>query len=426
MGGTTLYRTLFQVRILHHYFLNKGAEMFDNIAEEKDKTEIFRNYDIQEFLTIEPTESCKKLLKQYRCVFKVTRDGFLVGIRSRKISTDKFKALFKPAGNLHFSFLISFIDNFFINYTCLPLKRNLKELDGFISQDKNVYYCHNLTTGAAKKPPFITKIAPKFKNGTAYSAGDILSDNETNPTQLFIAKKIATTAPPSENWIDDDIVSGKPLQYAGINDLLPVFTDMLRFNSGLPDADLVVTVTDVQGNNIPVETKFIKDKTGNVPEKLIALTDIHLLNEGFYKINFKEGGFDKTFSFYRLAKPTEVDMIVDLFIKSNTASYTIIDVDNDDTNDDDDSDNDLMKSPVFEIRFRNRATTWQYKGNKFSDNSVSGPNPLTKNGYINATVKDKNDQDVDDLPNPSVKMIKAKKADDNTNTYDTISEIFIH
>lgn len=426
MSGTTLYKTLFQVKILHHYFLNKGAEVFDNIAEEKDKIEIFRNYDIQEFLTIAPTESCKKLLKQYRCVFKVTRDGFLVGIKSRKIAADKFKAVFKPGGNLHLSFLISFVDNFFINYTCLPLKRNLKELDGFISQENNVYYCHNLTTDSAKKPPFITKIAPKFKNGTAYSAGDILSNSETNPTKLFIAKKITTTAPPSDNWIDDDIVRGKPLQYAGVNDLLPVFTDMIRFNSGLADPDLTVTVTDAQGNNIPAETKFIKDKKGNDPGKLIALTDIHLLNEGFYKINFKDGVFDKTFPFYRLSKPAEADMIVDLVIKGNTADYTIIDVDNDDTNDDDDSNNDLMKSPVFEIRFRNRATNWQYKGNNFSNNSVTGPHPLTKNGYINATVKDKNGQDVDDLPNPSVKMIKAKKADDDTNTYDTISEIFIH
>lgn len=107
-------------------------------------------------------------------------------------------------------------------------------------------------------------------------------------------------------------------------------------------------------------------------------------------------------------------MIIDLSLKSNLATYNMTD------------NNDVLKDQVYEIRFRNRMTVWQYRGDKFADTSVTGPHPLTRLGYINAVVKDKNNNDVDDLPNPSVQMVKTTHPPGNATVYNTISEIFIH
>jgi hypothetical protein len=417
MGNSIIYRTLFEVRLLHHYFLNKGSEVYDTIAKETDKLKLLSKYDISEFLEIEPTETCKKLLKKHRCIFKRIPTGFLVGISCIKKDDGSFVPVHKPNDDCCFSFLVNYTDSFFINYTSLPLKRKISDLDKLIEQAGNlIYYCQNKTTGSPKKAPFLTKMAPVFKAGQKYSAGEILTDNDTAATKLFIAKKITTQSPPGTDWTDDMQVNGNPLQYAGINDLHPVFNNLIRFDTRKATTDPTVTVINSLNKTIPVKTELIKDKADSVNETVVVLTDIHFLDEGVYKIKYKDAAasLDKEFFFYRLQKTIVPDMVIDITAKSDDSDFSLFNTAG------------ALKESTFEIRFRNRETQWQYKGANFSDNSVTGPLPLTKNGYINPTVKNKNNVNVTDLPNPSVKMIKASYPDNNSNVYNTISEIFIH
>jgi len=417
MSNSVIYRTLFEVKLLHHYFLNKGAEVYDTITKETDKLKLFSNYDISEFLEIEPTHTCKKLLKQHRCIFKQTPSGFIIGIRSIKKDNGSYTPLLKPVGSCCFSFIVKFSDSFFINYTCLPLKRKLNNPDEVINQlDNLIYYCQNKTANSGMKFPFLTKMAPKFKTGEKYSAGDILSDNDTDVTRLFIAKKITTQSPPGSDWTDDKQVNNKPLQYAGVNDLQPIFNNLIRFNTQDDDVNPVVTVTDSLNKSIPVKTELVKDKTQSGNEVVVVLTDIHLLDEGLYKIKYEDAAnsLDKSFSFYRLRQDAVPDMLIDITTKSNNNAFSLMGAE------------DVLKEPTFEIRFRNRETQWLYKGANFSDNSITDPLPLTRNGYVSATVKDKDDASVTDLPNPSIKMIKASYPDNTKDVYNTISEIFIH
>jgi hypothetical protein len=69
-----------------------------------------------------------------------------------------------------------------------------------------------------------------------------------------------------------------------------------------------------------------------------------------------------------------------------------------------------LRSPVYQLRFRNRATHWRYVGKQFNAFSVTtNPMPLTRFGVIdNVSVPDKNGTPVDDLPGPEVTMIKAE------------------
>jgi hypothetical protein len=69
-----------------------------------------------------------------------------------------------------------------------------------------------------------------------------------------------------------------------------------------------------------------------------------------------------------------------------------------------------MRSPTYELRFRNRMTRWRYIGKKFNIDSVTDtPLPLTRFGFIeNVTVLGKNGELIDDLPNPAVSIIKTE------------------
>ncbi|MBN8674264.1 MAG: hypothetical protein J0L56_09025 [Chitinophagales bacterium] len=416
MSNNLVYRTLFEVKILHHYFLNKGTLLFDLMDINKEKKEVLKKYDIRNFLHIEPTEACKRILKQYRCIFKLTPTGFLIGLRAEKTAPDKYKPVFKPEDTSRFSFLVYFTDTFFINYTALPMQRQISDLTGHISPVNTIFYCQNLTGGSPKKYPYLSKIAATFQNGQTASAGDIIADNDNTATRLFIAKKITNNAPPHADWTNDTLVNGQPLHYTGISDLVPVFTDLLRFNSGKEQANITVTITNAAAEEMPVKTEFIKDKKGNDPEKIVVLAAIHLLPEGLYTAKFEDAAinYKKEFRFFRTEQAASADMIIDLFLKSDSALYDMTD------------NTGVLKDPVYEIRFMNRMTVWQYRGDKFTDTSVTGPHPLTRLGYINAVVKDKNNNDVDDLPNPSVQMVKTTHPPGTATVYNTISEIFIH
>ncbi len=87
----------------------------------------------------------------------------------------------------------------------------------------------------------------------------------------------------------------------------------------------------------------------------------------------------------------------------------------------------FMRSPVYELRFRNRRTRWRYIGKKFNDTSVTDtPLPLTRFGFIeNVTVKDKNGIPVTDLPNPTLSIIKTEALVKTTEKY-FYSEIHIN
>ena len=49
------YTRLFEVRLLHHYWLDEGATVFDAIADEAVKTRRLLTYDVRRVLEVEPS-----------------------------------------------------------------------------------------------------------------------------------------------------------------------------------------------------------------------------------------------------------------------------------------------------------------------------------------------------------------------------------
>ncbi len=405
MGFTITYKTLFEVKILHHFFLNKAdaatntEKVFDNMTL-ADKTEALRGYDVRNFLRIEPTPFTLELLSKHRCIYRNTPTGLLVGLQS-KISGAQFLPEFSLANDLHFSFTIHFDDAYFSNYTALPL----------VKENNYCYFLQNRKTDSNKRFPFLTQFPSAFAAGT-FSAGDIISDNAANPAQLFMANKLTSSAAPGADWINDPLVGGNPLQYLTKKDLQRVYSDWLRFNTeetgGL---NLTVTIQDRWGNTFNPKFETLTEN-----DKIIAFVDLHLLPEDYYTIELDDAlkPYNKKFSFFRLQNDTGPDIILDLSVKSDDPTYNITDV------------GGALLERVYELRFRTRYTKWRYLGQKFTNKPETGPHPLTRLGLIDVTVNDANGDPAEDLPNPNVRMIKTEHPVNDNKHYNLVSEIYIH
>ncbi len=121
----TSYKRLFEVRIMHHYFLDDGAEdyytpknpletqaAYDTKLLEREKR--FRLYDIRKVLKIQPTPDTDILINRLRAVFRQTATGFFLAVPpTTTVPT-----------SARFDFVITIEDSNFFLYTGLPFFRN--------------------------------------------------------------------------------------------------------------------------------------------------------------------------------------------------------------------------------------------------------------------------------------------------------------
>ncbi len=119
MAFSITYRPLFQVNILHNYFLSDGTG--DTI-----ESDLLAKYDARGFVDLIPTDQTISILKGHKMVFKKQAEGFTVYI---KVSGDtgilERTPFIDVIHELQLTFVIKVIDPLFWNYTDLPFKGNL-------------------------------------------------------------------------------------------------------------------------------------------------------------------------------------------------------------------------------------------------------------------------------------------------------------
>ncbi|WP_210518779.1 hypothetical protein [Hymenobacter terricola] len=114
---TTGYETLFQVQILHRYFLNVGTTAFDAAAPlpavQPALAAARRAYAVQPFWRLMPDAATQEALRNARLLFKLLPDGFRVGV-----PTDGGHHPVVPLPDeLDLNFLVYSTDPFFALYT---------------------------------------------------------------------------------------------------------------------------------------------------------------------------------------------------------------------------------------------------------------------------------------------------------------------
>lgn len=159
----TGYKRLFEVRLLHHYWLDEGSTLFDSLSESR-RNKLLLLYDARNYLSVVPTKSTREKLHGLKAVFKTTAAGFLVAISKTT----------QIADNEVFNFVITATDPAFFNYTALTLSKNRIYEIYHSTEDKIYRFKENV---------------PVFSNVTGASRG--AGANKT----LFLSKEIPLSSP---------------------------------------------------------------------------------------------------------------------------------------------------------------------------------------------------------------------------------------
>ncbi|GGF03501.1 hypothetical protein [Flavobacterium limi] len=121
MSFSVTYGLLFEVTLLHNYFLNNGEETFTSMTN-AGKEKMLQQFNSDTFLTIIPTLETNMALKNYKMLFKKTKKGFKVYIKVKE--TDETDPFIRIPADLNLKFLIKINDHQFGNYTNLDFVQN--------------------------------------------------------------------------------------------------------------------------------------------------------------------------------------------------------------------------------------------------------------------------------------------------------------
>ncbi|WP_340112897.1 hypothetical protein [Maribellus mangrovi] len=118
MTFSITYKPLFEVKILHLYYLDKGNDEFF-LMNDKDKKKQLADFDISTIFELVPSTVTLRQMAGHKLVFKTTNTGFTVWAHVSENSDST--PLVTLDDTLEFTFLLKLIDHNFYNLTHLDL-----------------------------------------------------------------------------------------------------------------------------------------------------------------------------------------------------------------------------------------------------------------------------------------------------------------
>lgn len=107
------YVRWFEVRVLHHFWLDEGATVFDQIPDQTVRTQRLLTYDVGRLLAFQPSAPTAATVTGLRGVFRATGLGFVVAVPDGVVV---------PL-DVTFEVLITVIGTDYTTYTAQPLAR---------------------------------------------------------------------------------------------------------------------------------------------------------------------------------------------------------------------------------------------------------------------------------------------------------------
>ena len=327
------YKRLFEIHLLHHYWLDEGDKVFDQIAPAGKKDKRLLAYDRRSFLTVAPTAAAAKTLTGLGAVYKDTALGCIVAVpESAVVPVDAM-----------FELVVTVQSAAFFNYTALTLRPQKIYKLYHRPEDKTYRYKENV---------------PVLSNLTGAARGTGVNK------ALFLSKEFPALA------ADDPVES-----------LVLADNALMQLTSDQPGAG--TQQLNAQATNLPV---FVHQ--GDVPA---IAPPTGLVGAPARGILLSDDTPDNVFALIRLAA-----------LRPNDEDFSFVD----------NGGHAKTANPVFQIRFKNRSTIWQYlnKNTGAVDSTELKPLPLTHFG--NAGTKQK----------PSEGLVKAVK--NGSQITQLVSEIF--
>ena len=118
MTFSITYKPLFEVKILHHYFLDRGNADFFSMNEEQKKKQL-ADFDLSSVFATIPSAETHRKLAGHQLVFKTTNTGFTVWVRVSEESDTS--PLITLDDTLELTFLLKLVNHTFFNFTNLDI-----------------------------------------------------------------------------------------------------------------------------------------------------------------------------------------------------------------------------------------------------------------------------------------------------------------
>jgi hypothetical protein len=255
------YQRLFEVRLLHHYWLDEGATMFDALPDETKEKRLLK-YDKRLFLSVIATAATDRMLKGLRGVLKDTALGFVVAVPKVTLIPD----------DAVFEFVLTVQHTDFFNYTALTLpEQKIYELY-YPPEDKSYQYKENV--------PVLSNLTGVARGGGA---------NKT----LYLSQEIPALTPADK--VESLVLSGSALlQLTGdqpgalTQQLSAQATDLPVF---VHQDDVPVIVPPVGLIGAPARGILLSD---DIPNNVFALIRIAAVRPGNASFSCTSGGLAKT------------------------------------------------------------------------------------------------------------------------------------
>lgn len=346
-----IYKKIFEVRILHDYFLStKDNAYFSSALSDQDRsTRLLQkyNFDLDKVLQITPTSSCVTTMKNHRLRFIKTKLGFFVAQEVERIIQNSGAIFYKPVLPLEASSGLSFdiraLNSYFQNFSGIPIKKAIS----------SIYYFSNAAVGGAKTYPVLSLPVPDFDSSQVYEMGELA----VRGGQLNLAN--ITTS-------DDDPVHWQNIEDFGFVNRTDCLLVPHKFRFLLPADNLptAITATLFELGGTVVKTIDVLVNGGNLLSLGFCKNPLDdCVEEGWYDLEIKDQ--DDNMLFFKrillsevLYKPSNLG-VIEIFPSTDT-TFRLLDADgfilhriN--------ADESKESHPIFEIRFRSRNTYWRYK-----------------------------------------------------------------
>ncbi|MBS1663844.1 MAG: hypothetical protein JST68_22555 [Bacteroidetes bacterium] len=381
---TTIYKILFEVRLLHEFYLTKsdGTSIFGaaNAAARDaflqdffDRTQRSINSDIDYRIPA----SAATLYKNYRLKLVPTYSGFKIATEVLRTS-DGGKIAFKPVAPLPTG----------LNVPILLVRTNA-DFDSYTNRRfkpafNAIYYISNDNTTGPKIFPFLTNTVPTQIAGTAYEQGELSQsggivnafyvDSSGNPHFApVIGKSFLTEA--------DRILVYPSFQY--------YFTpadNVKNASFTLKDKDNNTIFTNTVKSDSPlqnVQLRFDESKLKTLPSSVTETAALYILSVT------GDGGYNKNYKLFFLQATAETEEawgMINIYSQPGDPAFNCIDSKgllltrlN--------TDNSVaIAPPVFEVFIKSRYAFWRYINDqgKLLKDSHGGTLKLTGNNLVSA------------------------------------------
>lgn len=167
-----IYKPLFEVSILHDYFLMKGETSFFDLSELEKVERLTKlterlQLDLGKELVIQPSDDALEIMKQYRMVFRPTKLGYSVYQQVEKIVSTNSTVLFKPKFGIpagkKLCFQIILLNPLFKNFTSIRIDQDMPA----------IFYFSNSTAESTKSSPAISLPVADFSSQVHYEMGEL-------------------------------------------------------------------------------------------------------------------------------------------------------------------------------------------------------------------------------------------------------------